>query len=403
MGLRHFRGDEDSPLPRIIIFPESLLNEADALKYQYGIHDPFGLLTIDERVLCSTHYHRIASHLKELARKDNPRGTVGTGVGEAYRYSLRFPELIIRVRDLSRPDLKDLLIAIREKIIADLDSIIHKEFLPQDRDEAQKEIDLLHNDDYPDFILKRFREASKLAKIVDSDFLRHEILSKDGVSIVESSHGVLTDHFHGFHPHTTALRTLPRFNRKMLESEGYTGQVVNIGVTRAYQIRHGAGPMPTDDPMMAENLLPGSHKDNDRYQGNARVGPLDLVMLRYAIEVCGGKISFDGLAITWFDQIVKNGEWRICNHYNGADDQRYFTQSGEIKIRRGEDDAQLDYQEALGKKLLHCRPELMTFPLPHSADRNELFSFCAEILKEKVCIPVRMVSFGPTERDKVCK
>lgn len=390
---------------RMIVSPIGLLNEADAIRYGgFGVHDPFSLLTIDEEALCATPYHQIASHLKELARGSNPRGTIGTGVGEAYRYSEWHPDLVIRVRNLLRPDLRDRLIAVREQIRRDLAPIIEGEFLPEDHNAAEKEVDLLSDDGYLDYIVKMFQEAGRQAKIVDHDYLGREILSRDGVAVVESSHGVLTDHYHGFHSHTSAIRTLPRFTEAMLREAGYDGQIVNIGVFRAYAIRHGAGPMPTADPTMTENLLPGSHKEENRWQGKIRVGPIDLVLLRYAINVCGGSTAFDGLAVTWLDQILKNGEWKICNKYSmGTNDWIYFSPTGEINIRYGIDVEQLEYQENLGRQLLRCKPEIITLKIPQGAGRDELYSFCAMVLEKELGVPVRLISFGPTELDKVCK
>jgi adenylosuccinate synthase len=392
---------------RMIILPIGLLNEAEALQYLHGI-DAFALLTINETALCATPYHGIASRLKEMARGNNPRGTIGTGVGEAHRDLERHPQLAIYARDLSQVNLKDRLAAVREQIRCDLNSVIGGEFLLSDRAQAKKEIELLVDDGYLDYIEKRFRETSKRVSIVDPDYLRREIFSQDGVVVVESSHGVLTDYFYGFHPHTSALRTLPCFTHTMLKEAGYDGRVVNIAVHRAYQFRHGAGPMPTADPRMTENLLPGSHKQENRYQGKIRVGPIDLVLLRYAIEVCGGASAFDGLAITWFDQIQANGIWHICDHYHGVDDCRFFTPDGEIKIRHAEiglyiDVEQLHHQEVLGKLLLSCKPLITSYKVPSAAERDNLYSLCADVLKEKVGIPVRMVSFGSTERDKICK
>lgn len=402
-GCGTFEGVRTHLSPRIVISPEGLLNEADALRYEHGVPNAFDLLTVDERALCATPYHGIASRLKEMARGNNPRGTIGTGIGEAYRDLVRLPKLAIRAGNLLRPDLQELLVAIREQIQRDLAEIIQGEFLSDDQEEVKREISLLSDDDFLSYIVKRFQEVSKRTKIVDPDFLGKKILSRDGVAIVESSHGILTDHFHGFHPHTSAIRTLPCFTQAMLKEAGHEGKVVNIGVTRAYSIRHGAGPMPTNDPTMAESLLPGSHKDENRYQGEVRIGPLDLVLLRYAIEVCGGPTAFDGLTITWFDQIQKNGAWHFCNRYRGADDPKFFTPSGAIKVRRGTDAEQLEYQEALGQKLSRCMPKITTKEMPLTAERDEFFSLCADVLQEKVEVPVRMVSFGPTERDKICK
>ncbi|MFH0878049.1 MAG: adenylosuccinate synthetase [Candidatus Omnitrophota bacterium] len=394
-GCATFEGIKTHISSRMVVSPEGLLNEADALRYQQGIHDPFHLLTIDEKAICATSLHGIASRLKEMARGSNPRGTIGTGVGEAYRYSQRYPDLTIRVGDLSRPDLKDLLAAVRERIRCDLNPVIEGGFLPDDREAVEKETVLLKDDGFLDHIANRFREASKLAKIVDHDYLGREILTQDGAIVIESSHGVLTDHYYGFHPHTSAIRTLPRFTHAMLKEAGYRGEIVDIGVFRAYAIRHGAGPLPTADPNMTENLLPGSHKEHNRYQGEVRVGPLDLVLLRYAIEACGGPSAFKGLAVTWFDQILANKEWRICDRYISTD---------AIDIqKRAEDNEQLKHQEALGKQLISCKPEITTLKVPLTTGLDELYSFCAGVLGEKLNVPVRMVSFGPTEQDKICK
>jgi len=402
-GCGTFDGVRTHISSRMVVSPEGLLNEADALRYGCGIQDPFGLLTVDEGALCATPYHGITSRLKEMARGNSPRGTIGTGVGEAYRDAARYPELAIYVRDLSRPDLHDLVAAVQEQQARDLAGIINMDFLPSDRAAAKEEIDRLYDTGFTNYIVARFREAARRAKIVDHDYLRREVFSRDGVVVVESSHGVLTDHFHGFHPHTSAIRTLPCFTRVMLRDTGYNGQIVNVGVHRAYQIRHGAGPMPTDDPLVVEHLLPGSHKADNRYQGKVRVGPLDLELLRYAVAVCGGPSAFDGLAITWFDQIQANGAWRVCRHYRNTSGPPFFSPSGAINVRRGAGAEQLEYQEALGRQLKNCLPEIETHAVPLDAEREDLYSLCAGVLQAELEIPVRLVSFGPTERDKMCK
>ena len=92
--------------------------------------------------------------------------------------------------------------------------------------------------------------------------------------------------------------------------------VTVLGVLRSYQTRHGAGPLPSEfaDPT---GLLPERHNGAGPYQGGWRVGHLDPVLLRYAIEACGG---VDGLALTHLDrrgsgQFVK--EYRYRGHQVG--------------------------------------------------------------------------------------
>ena len=156
--------------------------------------------------------------------------------------------------------------------------------------------------------------------------------------------------------------------------------------------------MPTDDPGMTDRLLPGSNKDENRYQGRVRVGPVDLVLLRYALAACGGSTSFDGLAITWFDQIVNNGSWEVCSAYAGADNPEYFSLKGEIKV--GGD---RQHQAALAEVLSNVTPEVSSLPIDATASKDVLYGVCADVFEQALNVPVRMISFGPTELDKLCK
>lgn len=386
---------------QMIVHPEGLLNEANMLKYQFGIHQPFNLLTIDESCLCATPFHGIASHLKELARGKNPRGTIGTGVGEAYRLHQTHPELSILVRDLKRDDLKDRLVSVREFLKQELQPIIEGEFLEEDRTIKDHELNLLYDENFLDHIFRRFKEVAQIAQVVNPNFLGEVILQKSGVAVIESSHGVLTDSLYGFYPHTSAIRTIPDFAHEMLCEASFTGQMVNLGVTRAYAVRHGAGPVPTADPDMTKRLLPGSHKQDNRWQGKIRVGPMDFVLLKYAIDVCGGPKKFDGLAISCFDQVVNDGTWSLCKQYcQGNDDPVFFTKDGEIIVSK---DPNCNHQAGLTQKLFHCVPEITQIPIDPSADRENLYQLCASVIYQSLGVPVRMVSFGPSELDKICK
>ncbi len=402
-GCGTFEGTPTHLSEQMVISPEGLLTEATVLRYEHGIYDPFALLTVDERALCATPFHGVASCLKELARRDNPRGTVGTGVGVAYRSYQQLPELAIVAGDLKRPGLRDRLAAIRQHLQDQLQPIIEGEFLPHDSAELEQQLWLLRDDRFLNYVTARFAAAAKQVKVVSRDYLREVILTQKGAAIVETSHGVLTDRHMGFHPHTSAIRTLPSFTTRMLEEAGFDGQIVHLGVTRAYAVRHGAGPMPTADPAMTDYLLPGSAKAANRYQGEIRVGPLDLVLLRYAIEACGGPAVFDGLAITWFDQIQANKVWKVCNRYNGARDPAFFTASGEIRLKHGTSGEYFEHQAALGHKLFECIPQITRLPIDADADQETLYDTCAATMQASLGIPVRMVSFGPTELDKLCK
>lgn len=370
---------------RMIISPEGLLNEADGLRY-IGVSNAFDLLTVDADAICSTQYHGIVSRIKELARGKNQRGTIGSGIGESYRFRQKYPELTIYAKDL-KIDQSGKLRKIRELCIAELESILPQaQFLPEDKAEIKSELFLLKDDKFLQYNIDKLFEAGSQATIVDDDYLKKNVFDNGYNAVVESSHGILTDNEFGFRPHVSAIRTLPKFINQMLRAYGYNGLIETIGVHRAYSIRHGAGPLPTADHTMAQSLLPGSHKLDNRYQGSVRVGPLDFVLLRYAIEAAE---IVDKLAITWFDQILVNKQWPICDKYDGVNN--LFHSPNRIKINTIK-------QEQLCEQLLKVRPVVTQIEVPQSVE--EQVATCRELLQDKLGIPLSLISFGPTLKDK---
>ncbi len=378
--------------PLMVISPDGLLSEAESLRYSAGVLDAFDLLTVDEQAICATPYHGIVSRIKEISLKDNPRGTIGTGIGEAYRDSIKYPALTIRASSLSG-DLRHKLGLVREQARATLEEILRNDdFLSEDREVLKEETALLRDDGFLDHCVERFAEAGRLLNVVSPNHMKN-IFNQDGVAVVESSHGILTDNKSGLVPHVSAIRTLPRLTNQMLRKAGYEDEIYNVGVHRAYAIRHGAGPLPTADIEMTDALLPGSCKLDNRYQGKVRVGPLDLVLLKYAIDVCGGPDVVDSLAITWFDQILKNGSWKICKRYKNPDD-RFFA-NDQIKLRRLQN-------EGLAAALFESVPEVSSIgDLPES--QRELCRLCHNVLNDELGVSVRLVSFGPTDQDKLLR
>ena len=86
-GCGSFHGIPTYLSPRMVISPTGLLNESDALKH-CGFYDPFAMLSADPSCICATPYHQIWSLIYEMLLRDAPHGTVGTGVGKAYRYRI---------------------------------------------------------------------------------------------------------------------------------------------------------------------------------------------------------------------------------------------------------------------------------------------------------------------------
>ncbi len=364
---------------QMIISPVGLHNEAEALK-RLSIRDPFMLLSCDPRCIVATPYHKIASQVEELLRKDNPRGTVGTGVGQAYRmWHSPEKDMVLRACDLlDGLTISSKLLKQRDYYRAYYGGLDNDSVLPdEDVDLLNENLDLLCDDKFFEYCCDLFADIGKKLYFQS---MKETLLLSDGQAIVECSHGVLTDAEVGLRPHVSAIRTLPCFTEKMLRDAGYAGEIIHYAVHRAYEIRHGAGPMPTYDPSFTARMLSGSHKEENRWQGIVRAGPLDYNLLRIAVARCNPETKFDGICLTWFDQILANDRvWSRCFNYEN--------------IPKDGEPCSDFLMRAIPKVKDHC------FRAPIST--RELISFVHDEMYSELGIPLKILSIGPTEQDKI--
>jgi adenylosuccinate synthase len=108
------------------------------------------------------------------------------------------------------------------------------------------------------------------------------------------------------HPYTTWSTTTFANAATLLAEAGAVAR--RLGVTRAYLTRHGPGPFVTEDATLGR---PEPHNRRGPWQGAFRVGHLDAVALRYALEVSGGA---DELAVTHLDAPAP----LICTAYDAG-------------------------------------------------------------------------------------
>lgn len=363
--------------PQMILMPVGLENESNALKY-HGIFDPYSMISADPRCVCATPYHKIDSQLSELFREHDPRGTIGTGVGKAYRMYKQLGDAItIRAADLT--DRNALLKKIQMQVDyyrSKYDVSCRDDGLPEDAELVAENLDRLYDDGLIQFTVDAFYDVGKKLKLYRIDDIVKEY---SGTAIVECSHGVLTDSKDGFQPHVSAIRTLPKFTAQMLKDAGFNGQLINYGVRRAYEIRHGAGPMATYDYEFTQKMLPDSHKEENRWQGIVRAGPLDLCLLYRALTSCVDT-DFDGICLTWFDQILSTDRnWRICRDYANP----------------------YSPGQSLSNYYRNALPVYEDHLIPYPISKRDLFNLVVEIVKEYVGAPLKMLSIGPTEKDKI--
>ena len=383
-GCGTFEGVPTYLSERIVITPHGLKNEASALQH-LGIYNPWAMLYCHPNCLCATPYHQVWSQNYELSLGKHQHGTIGTGVGKAYREFMEDPDSALFARELTDKEVVlRKLNRLREKVTALFTDFPCDSLLDGDLEIFCKNMALLLDDEVLFNIVDEFYDVGAKLQFL----LLEDILERDGILISERSHGVLTDAESALKPHVSALRTLPKFSEKMYRDAGFDGKIVNLGVHRAYEIRHGAGPLPSRDDELREKMLPGSHKDTNRWQGEVRVGADDVRLLYYAIKTCGGARAFDGLALSWFDQILLQGRWDFCTdyRYNGILLPRDVKISADL----------LNSVEAI----------LTSYELePGLSNKSSgyIFDYCADVLSEHVDIPLRLLSIGATERDKIFK
>jgi adenylosuccinate synthase len=158
--------------------------------------------------------------------------------------------------------------------------------------------------------------------------------------------------------------------------------VQKLGILRSYHTRHGFGPLPTYDPELTLRF-DEAHNKNEAGMGAFRVGHFDLVLARYAIEVCGG---LDALALTHMDRA---DEVYVCHRYR----QEWPDLLPILRVNPVRTD--LGYQEKLTKGLFDLQPEYL-----RSVDRSMTFAEWYHFCGGFDGIPVMVESYGPSASDK---
>lgn len=282
----------------VLVSAAELAAEAEELE-RLGVVDPLGSVTLSPDALVVTPVHAAANRTREDLRGDGRHGSCGLGVGETQWYAL--PEVAgdaaLRVRDCRSPRL------LRSKLDALAD--FYAPLLAQGR----------HG--HPDVASMAADHAAMVAAVAvvpDAAYLRSA--AESGSLLFEGSQGVLLDEWRGFHPHTTWSTTTPAPAQALLAEAGLPRAEV-WGAVRAHASRHGAGPLPTEDASLAP-VLPEPHNGWGAYQGGWRVGHLDLVLLRYAAQVCAAHGGLDRLAVSHLDVVTADGGVRVARRYADA-------------------------------------------------------------------------------------
>lgn len=319
-GVRTFLSRE------VVVHPTALLREEAHLRAA-GLTDAFARLDVSADALVITPFQQALGRVRELARGDARHGSCGVGVGETVAHARGRSGEGVRVRDLSDRDrLRRTLRRIRDHAwqqVCELGGA------------SSEESEIFHRPD----VIEQWMEASRVlaSRIADDDAWVPE---SGGSVVFEGAQGVLLDEWHGFHPHTTWGTCTSAPAHRLLAEAAPDAYVSTIGVLRAYAVRHGAGPFPT------EADVPGPRREDNAFnawQGSVRRGWFDAVLARYALEADG---AVDALAITHLDWLETLARWTWC--------ERYLP---EVALRASAARS-LDAQERLTERLRSVRPLL---------------------------------------------
>jgi len=290
----------------VVIDPLALLVEGEALEGK-GVRDVFSRLRVSERALVITPFQRTANRIRELARGTDRHGSCGIGVGETFEDALSYPEISVRAGDLNRPDL----LRRKTRAIRDLKRDQMITFCKERSFQLNqaREFEVFEGDDLIDRWIDSIARIGELGLVVPDSTLDGWFRETDNV-IFEGAQGVLLDADRGFHPHTTWSNCTAANAMELIDRAAPGTRAFRIGVTRAYAVRHGVGPLPTETDILAP--LVREHNQHNEWQGDVRYGWFDAVLARYALRVTGG---VDTLAVTHMDVLPRLETWNYCQGY----------------------------------------------------------------------------------------
>ncbi len=316
-GSATLSGDVQTLLSRyMLVNPLALWYEAAALR-KLGVASPLSRIFVDGEAMITTPYHVVANRIREFDRGKNRHGSCGQGIGETMADSIDHPEMVIRARDVVDPIIfAQKLAEQRDYKRQHLSEIVARVRQEPDLPEIVSEaIRILYSEQEFKDTVKVYGDILTSCQIVSgTDFLSDRF--KSTPVVFEGAQGVLLDQDWGFHPFTTWSTTTSHNALRLISETGVDTEPIVVGIVRAYQTRHGAGPLPTESPFLQKRLVDPNNPTNT-WQGEFRFGWFDEILTRYAIAVNGG---IDYLAITSLDSAMPLERIRTARTYYGMSD-----------------------------------------------------------------------------------
>ena len=289
----------------VVFDPNVFFHEVDSLiqsgvLYATSAHEA---LRVSERAHVILPYHRLLDRLREehLSKGATKIGTTMRGIGPAYEDKIA--RRGIQVGDLLRAD------TLKDKIAQ---AIHEKNILLKHHFKAADTLDLHQLTD----------EALKLGErlkpfVTDVRGVLMQAFKLNQPILFEGAQGTLLDIDHGTYPYVTSSNTT---SGGAATGAGFGPNKINevIGITKAYTTRVGTGPFPTEldggsaeDQALAERIRQIGQEFGATTGRMRRVGWLDLVALKYAVEVNG----MTGIALMRSDVLQDFDHVKVCTAY----------------------------------------------------------------------------------------
>ena len=280
--------------PGVVIHPESLLQEVDAIIERNG--PVTGRLLISDRAHVVFPYHMLEEAALEKNRQDQAIGTTMRGIGTCYREKAGRSHAV-RIGDLYRPD----------SLLPQLERIVeHKNRILNALDPESPTLD--HRE-----IFEEYRGYAQRLEpyVTDTTHFLHQALADNKRLLFEGAQGSLLDLDHGTFPYVTSSNSS---GCGIHSGSGVPERAINrmIGVVKAYTTRVGGGPFPTelhDD--VGQQIRDRGHEYGTVTGRPRRCGWFDAVAARYSARLSG----VDCLTVALLDVLSDLPEIRICEAY----------------------------------------------------------------------------------------
>lgn len=359
----------------VVFDPEVFFQEVDSLISSEAIHahTAHERIRVSDRAHVILPYHRLVDSLREAKAEKGKLGTTVRGIGPAYEDKVA--RRGIRVGDLIHPeDLKTKLAhAIEEK-----NALITALY-------GGKAIDL---DQTYQFCLALGERLKPFVANVRE--LLQTALKQNRRILFEGAQGTLLDIDHGTYPFVTSSSTCA--GGSLTGSGVGVGAVGDvIGIAKAYTTRVGSGPFPTEieetDPALAEKIRDIGKEFGATTGRKRRIGWIDLVALKYAVEVNG----ITGIALMKADVLNGLEFLKVCTGYRIGGQTVYDVPS------RTEDLSRIDpeYQVVPGWPAYDAKAISQLFDLP-----SELQDYI-RMIEAYLGVPVVLLSVGPGREETI--